>query len=406
MFKNGNLAILFFTMVVVMLGFGIIIPILPFYVEHFGAGGTELGMMMAIFSIMQFLFSPIWGDLSDRYGRKPILLIGVLGNAISMLMFGLAPNMGWMIASRGLAGILSSATLPTAMAFISDSTSERDRGGGMGMIGAAMGVGMIIGPGIGGWLGGGNLALPFFFAAGLSTLAMILIFLILPESLPKERREIRPGRVVRGPQFRVMWQSLFGPVGFLLFLAFLVNFGLANFEGIFGLYTKQRYGYGPEQVGTIMTVVGLVSVIIQGVLTGPATRKLGEVKIILLSLIGSALGFAVMLFAENFTAVLLTVAFFVFTNAMLRPVIASLMSKMTTGGQGMALGLNNAYQSLGRVAGPLWAGALFDVRISLPYSSAALIMLLSFALGYVWLRRGPVAAAGRPEPAVAVAADD
>ena len=406
MFKNGNLAILFFTMVVVMLGFGIIIPIMPFYVERFGAGGTELGTMMAIFSIMQFLFSPIWGDLSDRYGRKPILILGALGNALSMLMFGLAPNMGWMFASRALAGILSSATLPTAMAFISDSTSERDRGGGMGMIGAAMGVGMIIGPGIGGWLGGDNLALPFFFAAGLSTLAMILIFAILPESLPKDKRTVHTGRAIRGPQLGTIWRALFGPVGFLLFLAFLVNFALANFEGIFGLYTKERYGYGPEQVGTIMTVVGVISVILQGFVTGPATRKLGEVRIILLSLIGSALGFAVMLFAQDFTAVLLTVGFFVFTNSMLRPVLASLTSKMTTGGQGMALGLNNAYQSLGRVAGPLWAGALFDLHITWPYSSAAIIMLISFSLGLVYLRRGDVALAGRPEQVVAVAADD
>jgi len=399
MFKNTNLMILFFTMVVVMLGFGIIIPIMPFYVTAFGAGGTELGMMMAIFSVMQFIFSPIWGELSDRFGRKPILVIGIFGNAISMVMFGLAPNMLWMFASRALGGILSSATFPTAMAFISDSTSERNRGGGMGLIGAAMGVGMVLGPGLGGWLGGQNLSMPFFIAAGLSMISMLLTMAILPESLPKEKRQASAGKI-RGPQLGMLGKALFGPLGFLLFLAFLVNFGLANFEGIFGLYAKERFDYGPEQVGSILTVIGVVSAIIQGFLTGPATRRLGEVKVILLSLMGSAAGFAIMLLAQEYIAVVLTVGFFVFANAMLRPAIASLTSKLVEGGQGMAMGLNNAYQSLGRVAGPLLAGALFDINLSLPYSSAAFIFLVSYALAFIWLRRGPVQAAGAPEPRV------
>jgi DHA1 family multidrug resistance protein-like MFS transporter len=234
---------------------------------------------------------------------------------------------------------------------------------------------------------------------------VLLVLAILPETLPKEQR-VQGGRKVRGPQFRVMWAALFGPVGFLLFLAFLVNFGLANFEGIFGLYTRARYNFGPSDVGTVMVVVGVISVIIQGVVTGPATRRLGEVNLILLSLVGSALGFALMLVARDYAAVLLTVGFFVFSNAMLRPVIASLTSKMTQGGQGMALGLNNSFQSLGRVVGPLWAGTLFDVNISLPYSSAAVVMLISFVLGMVWLRRGAMRDAGAPQHIKDLAAAD
>ncbi len=398
MFRNKNLVVLFFTMIVVMLGFGIIIPILPFYVEQFGAGGTELGIMMAIFSIMQFLFSPIWGELSDLLGRKPLLILGVVGMGISMLMFGLSTSLWMMFASRVLGGILSSATMPAAMAFISDSTTEKDRGAGMGLIGAAMGVGMILGPGMGGWLSGSSLATPFYLAAGLSFLAALLIFIILPESLPSQSR-VKGRAKIRGPQLGMMFRELFGPIGFLLFLAFLVNFGLANFEGIFGLYAQKRYAYGPTEVGTVLTVVGVISTLIQLVLTGPATRRLGEVKVILLSLIGSAVGFAVMLLARSSLAVILTVGFFIFANAMLRPVIATLTSKVTEGGQGVALGLNNAFQSLGRVVGPLWAGTLFDVNLSLPYSSAAIILLVTFFLGMIWLRRGPAAVAGQAEDA-------
>ena len=386
MFRNSKLAVLFFTMVVVMLGFGIIIPIMPFYITQFGAGGSALGMLMAVFSLMQFLFSPIWGDLSDRFGRKNILLVGALGNALSMVIFGLAPNLTVMFISRALAGMLSSATMPAAMAYISDSTTERDRGQGMGVIGAAMGVGMVLGPGLGGWMGKISLSAPFFLAAALSLVAMLLMQIFLPETVSAEIRAAARSTRIRGPQLGMIFKSLVGPLGFLLFLAFLVNFGLANFEGIFGLYTKERYGYGPTQVGTIMTVIGVISAIIQGALTGPVTRKLGEERVINLSLIGSALGFVLMLAARSYAAVLVTVGFFVFSNAMLRPAIASLTSKRVRGGQGMAMGLNNAYQSLGRVVGPLWAGFLIDVNLSLPYASAAVIMAVTFVMGIFWLR--------------------
>ncbi len=168
--NKRNITILFFTMIVVMLGFGMIIPILPFYIEQFGASGKGLGALMATFSIMQFIFSPIWGALSDRYGRKPILMIGVLGNVLAQVLMGLSTQLWMLFVARALAGILSSATLPTAMAYISDSTSHDQRSGGMGIIGAAQGIGMVLGPGIGGWLAAQSLQLPFFVAAGFSAI--------------------------------------------------------------------------------------------------------------------------------------------------------------------------------------------------------------------------------------------
>ncbi len=377
--RFSNIAILFFTMVVVMLSFGLIIPIMPFYVESMGANAAQLGMLMAVFSIMQFIFSPMWGTISDRMGRKPVLMIGALGNAVSMLAMGFAQSYWVLFAARATAGILSSATMPTAMAFISDSTDERQRGGGMGLIGAAMGVGMVLGPAIGGWLGGRSLSTPFFLGSGLSVVALVLIMAILPESLPLEKRTSHLQRF-RGPQISVMWRALWGPVGFLLFLAFLINFALANFEGIFGLYAAHRYNYGPEQVGTIMMVIGIASAVVQGVLTGPATNRLGEGSVIKISLAASAVGFLLMLMANSFPTVLLTVGIFVTSNAMLRPAIASAASKLTSEGQGVAMGMNNAFQSLGRTVGPLWAGTMFDFNVIYPYLSAAVIMFISFIM--------------------------
>lgn len=393
MFKNRNMIILFFSMIVVMIGFGIIIPILPFYVESFGASGKALGLLMSIFSIMQFIFAPIWGNLSDRYGRKSILLIGVFGNALSQLLMGLSNQLWMLYASRALAGILSSATLPTAYAYISDTTDEKSRGGGMGVIGAAMGVGMVLGPGIGGWLGAINLSYPFYFAALLSTIAMVVVFIVLPESLPVEKRV--SSSKIELINLKILLEALKGPLSFLMLLAFMISFALTNFESIFGLYAEQRFGYGISQVGTIMTVVGLVSALIQGVATGPATRRWGESTVIKASLIGSAVGFVLMVLAGNFTTVLFSVGAFILANSMLRPSIASLISRNVKGSQGVAQGLNNSFMSLGRIIGPLWAGFLLDVKVTLPYLSGAVIFLLTFIASLIWLRFPRNAQAGQ-----------
>ncbi len=383
-----NVWILFFTLVVVMLGFGIVIPILPFYIDHMGAGGSALGMLMSIFAVMQLIFAPFWGQLSDRVGRKPILLVGVLGNAVALILFGLASEMWMLYAARALAGILSSATLPTAMAYIGDSTSERDRGGGMGVVGAAMGVGMVLGPGIGGWAAVYGLGVPFFVAAGLSLLAMLLIIWLLPESLPAAAR--RHAQTESSPrQWRRLWLALRSPIGPLLALVFLLSFGLTSFEGVFGLYALKRFGYDAQHVGMILTVVGLTSAFVQGVLTGPLTRRWGEATLIKMAFLGCAGGFLLMLQATTFVTVLLTAAVFVLFNSFLRPATASLISLRSPGAQGMAMGLNNSFMSLGRIAGPLWAGTLFDIDLHYPYLSGSVVMLLGFMASLWWLRRQP-----------------
>jgi DHA1 family multidrug resistance protein-like MFS transporter len=383
--NRRNLVILFFTLVVVMMGFGMVIPILPFYIIEFGAGGSAMGFLMASYAIMQFIFSPIWGGVCDRIGRKPVLMIGVLGFALTQLMFGFSSALWMLLASRVLAGILSSATLPTAMAYIGDSTSERDRGGGMGIIGAAMGVGMVLGPGIAGWMATYSLAAPFFFAAGLSIVSLVLIFLLLPESLSAEKRQTS-GSMIQGLQFRELWNALFSPIGLLLFMAFLVSFGLTNFEIVFGLFAVETYGYGPQQVGGLLTFIGLISALVQGGLTGPFTRRWGEVIIIKASLLGSALGFGMMVMARSSIAVLLTMGFFIISNAMLRPAVSALISRRATVGQGVAMGLNNAFMSLGRSVGPLWAGFAFDLNSVYPYWSGSVIMLVGFIVSMLRLK--------------------
>lgn len=383
MSNRRNMTLLFLGMVVIMLGFGMIIPIMPFYVTAFGASGRELGMLMATYGVMQLIFAPVWGSLSDRIGRKPVLLVGVLGNALAQVLMGLSTELWMLFAARALAGVLSSATLPTAMAFISDSTSAENRSGGMGKIGAAMGLGMVLGPGLGGWLAGQSLSLPFFVAGALSLLVALFIVVMLPESLPVERRVAAAPRG-QGSRLTLMAQAIRGPLGFLYFLAFLLSFGLTNFESVFGLYSLQRFGYTAAQVGAVLTAIGLTSAIVQGMATGPVTKRYGEVRVIQSSLLASAVAFLLMLTATTFVTVLLTTCFFVLSNAMLNPAVASLVSKRSGPEQGAALGLNNSFLSLGRIIGPIWAGSLLDFNLLLPYLSGAVVMAVGFVSTLIW----------------------
>ena len=383
--KPFNAIILYFTISGVMMGFGIIIPVIPFLVKSFGASGKALGMLISIYSIMQFFLAPIWGVLSDRFGRKPILIIGVIGNALSHLLFGLSSELWMLFAARALAGILSSATLPTAMAYIGDVTSEENRGGGMGKLAAAMGFGMILGPGIGGWTGKISLAMPFFVASGLSALALIPIITSLPESLSLESRNHRPIGSVAA-QFRSMLNALSGPLAFSLVLAFLLDFSLMIFEGVFGLFALDYYNYGPEQVGTVLVMAGIIGVIMQGALSGPLTKKWGEKNIIKASMLLSAIGFPLMLLADTSLLIMVTVGFFIVSNSLLRPSISAYISKKATGGQGEAMGLNNSFMGLGRIIGPVLGGFLYDYNIGYPYFCGAIILLLGFFGCLKWLR--------------------
>jgi DHA1 family multidrug resistance protein-like MFS transporter len=397
--NRKNIAILTFALVVVMLGYGMVIPLFPFYIEKLGAGGSQLGLLISTSALLELLFGPIWGSVSDRIGRKPILLLGLLGYALSSLLFGLSTELWMLFASRALSGVLSSATSATALAYISDSTSERNRGGGMGWLGAAMGLGLILGPAAGGWLGSDSLALPFFIAAGSSLLALVLAALWLPESLPVEARQ-RAGKV-RTIDLGALWralrprttgprsgQALFGPIGLLMFLLFLVSFGLTNFESIFGLYAAQELDYGPERVGTILAVVGLVSTLGKAILIGPLTKRWGEAPIIKVSLAASAAGFVVLLLATTYPGVLLATGVFILSKTLLRTVIISLASKRATAGQGATMGLSNSFLNLGRIVGPLWAGFIFDVDVRYPYLSGAGVMFVGFLISLVWVSQG------------------
>ena len=390
--SRKQVTILSFALVVVMLGFGMVIPIFPFYVQRMGAGGTALGLLTATAAFTELIFGPMWGSISDRRGRKPILMLGLLGYGLSSLLFGFATRLWMLFVFRALSGVLSAAALSTALAYIGDSTSDEDRGGGMGILGAAMGLGLILGPGFGGWLGNISLSTPFFAAAALSLLTMILVFFLLPESLSPEARRQAGGKV-RTVQFGELWRALSSPIGILLFMVFLASFGLANFEAVFGLYALQKFGYGPDRVGTILAVVGLVSTVGK-VFTGSLTRRWGDAAVIKTSLFTGSIGFLVLLLANTYPTILLATGFFVLSKTFLRPAVMSLTSKRATVGQGAAMGLCNSFMSLGRIVGPIWAGFIFDANVNAPYLSGAAILFVGFLISLVWVSQGSKEQAG------------
>jgi DHA1 family multidrug resistance protein-like MFS transporter len=384
--QRRNLTILTFVLFVVMLGYGIIIPIFPFYIESMGAGGTELGLLVASYAVMRLICGPIWGGLSDRVGRKPILLVGILGYVITMVWFGLATQLWMLFAARILSGILSSATAPTTMAYIGDSTPEDERGGGMGLLGAAGGVGTIIGPAVGGFLATTSLSLPFFIAAGMALLSLILAIFFLPESHPAQEQKAKEREAV--VDLRAWWQALFSPIGTLFILTFISTSGLMVFANVFGLYGLERFNYGPEQVGIVMMVMGAVSALTQGLLAGPATKRWGDAWVIRIGLLASALSFGLMLLANTFATAILATAFLALTAAIVSPALLSLTSRRATVPQGIAMGLSNSFVSLGRIVGPILGGAALDVNLSLPYMSGAAIMFVGFLVSMAWISPG------------------
>ncbi len=364
------IAVLFITLLLVMVGFGIVIPIFPFLIINLGGGPTALGFFMASYSVMQFIFAPFWGRLSDRIGRRPVLLIGLVGYGITFILFGFIAELWMMFAIRILSGIFSSATLPTAMAYIADITSGEERSKGMGILGAAMGLGMIIGPAMGGWLGHNNFALPFFVAGGLAVLTLPFAITFLPESL-KERCKITPGE-----KATITVEVVKDPLFMVFLVCFVFNFTSSLFQGTFALFAADKVGFGIRDLGILFAVLGIISVVIQGGLVGRLVQRFGDEKLIIAGLLVASVGMLLILIAPNIILLYLTTAIFNIGVTLLWLSSSSLVTKNSSGGQGAALGIMQSFSSLGRILGPMLGGALYDIHMSFPYYLGSTIMML------------------------------
>jgi DHA1 family multidrug resistance protein-like MFS transporter len=374
-----QLGMIVLLLMTVFIGFGIIIPVLPAIVESKGEANFHLAMLLSIYSAASFFMSPVWGALSDRFGRKPILLIGLTGFGISFFIFGLSDgNLFWMYASRIIGGFFSGAVTACAVAYVADITTEENRTKGMGMVGMAIGLGFIFGPPIGGTLSLISLNTPFFAASALSFLLVGFAALMLVESYPESKRNQHSSAKVS------RWTAFSGAIKYLYVLSFFVSFSLAGLETTFQIFQMKQIGATPFEVSMMFLFSGIVGALIQGGVVRKRIKKGGEKRAILIGLILSAAGFILILFSSNVLTAAIYMSVFGAGNALIRPCVISLITQRTTVGQGVATGLNSSMDSLGRILGPIMGMSLYGFTISLPFivsgilSVAAIYLLIRF----------------------------
>ena len=383
------LIIVFVTVFIDLLGFGIIIPLLPFYAETFGATAFTVGLLATSFSLMQFIFAPIWGRLSDRVGRRPIILLGLLGSCLSYLAFGMASTLPLLFAARIFAGI-AGANIPTAQAVVADLTTPENRAKGMGMVGAAFGLGFIFGPAIGGFLSRYGYSVPAFFASGLSLVNFVAAWFLLPETLKPEHRAIeRVGRI------DALRSALARPhLPLLLVIGFLVVAAFSAFESTFALFAERSYGFHASSIGYVFAFVGIILVIVQGFLVGKVVKKIGEHHIVPASLAIVAIGLLMIPATRSVAALLVANGVMAVGMGFNNPSLMSLVSRYSAAeDQGGVMGLTQSLNSLARIVGPLWGGFAFDhLGIGMPYITSAAVMGIAAALSIHALWRSQMSA--------------
>ena len=372
------LPILFAVMFLVMVGFGIIIPVLPFYAEDIGANPTQLGFLMGVYSLMQLLFAPMWGRISDQVGRKPVIMIGILGLSLSFFLMGVSSSLWMLFVARIIGGILSSANMPTVMAYVADITSPEDRGKGMGVVGAATGLGFVFGPAIGGVFSKINLTMPFYIAGVTSLITFFLVWFLLKESLAKETR----GQTNK--KKTSLLAELMGSQSILFYLQLFISLSLSGLEATFAYFAAEKAGIGTVGLGYIFMIMGLASAIVQGGLVGRMTKKFGEGSVIQMGIIISALGFGLILLVSNFTTAAIYLTIFGIGNGVIRPSISALLTKSSNAGHGSTTGLLSSFDSLGRIIGPPLGGWLFSITLNLPYISGIALSVIAYVLYLVY----------------------
>lgn len=378
------LILLMFIMFITMSGIGLIIPIMPAYLKTFGAAGQVLGFLIAIIAFAQFIFSPLAGNLSDRIGRKKLIVFGLIVTGIAQIGFALSGHLFELFLWRFLTGVGAAFIMPSVMAYAADITTLEERGKAMGLIGAAISFGFMIGPGIGGALSNVNIHFPFYVAGGaaIATAALSLIF--LPKTAPVVAASEASNNILKE-----IMRSVKKPYFIMLVIVFIFSFGISNFQATLSIYLTYKFDYSPNDIAILMTIGGFAGVIIQGVLLSRLFKRFGELRIVLWSLVVAAISFILMIFVSGYFIILLVATIFQIATTLIRPAINTLVSKSAGNEQGYAAGMNTAYMSLGNVIGPALAGTLVDWKIDSPFVLGAIILFVGYLVLYNWSRKHP-----------------
>ena len=385
--QRKKIYILMINMFIAIASFGIVIPILPSYLESINQGGMAAGLMIAIFAGAQFLFSPIAGRWADQYGRRQMIIYGLLGLTISMFVFYLSNGIWVLYLSRVIGGIGAAMLIPAIFAYIADITTLDQRAKGTSLVSAAMSLGIVVGPGIGGFLADFSLKLPFLVSALVSLAAVLFSVALLKE---QDAIEADPAATMDMTQNEAMLTKIFRSVSMPYFIPLVItlvmSFGLLAFESVIGLYLDNQFDSTAKDIAFMITATGVVSVIVQLFIVDRIVRRFGEAAILIAFLGVAAAGFVMALFAGSYAMFFVVTLIIFLATSILRPVLNTLISKMAEGEVGFAMGMNNAYMSVGNVLGPLLAGALYDINISYPFVLGLVMLIITWTITVAWHR--------------------
>lgn len=368
---KASLGSLFAVIVLDLIGFGVVIPILPFFAEAYGASATMLGLILTSYAAMQFLFSPLWGRLSDKIGRKKVLLMTMAGSVIGMVILGLAPNLWVLFLGRILSGVFG-ANISVATAYVTDVTSEANRAKGMGLIGAAFGIGFILGPALGGSLSVYGYSVPLLTAAGLSFLNIFFAWWSLGESRPEgDGKRMRPFQVLADSEIFKMCA-----------LYLLYTIAITQLEATFAFLMMDRFNYDAQNVAYILVLMALIMVGVQGGLIRRLAPKYGERKLLLVGVVLLGAAFLFVPGSPTVKFILIPLCVASLGRGISQPSFLSLTSQLAEkSSRGAVMGVFQSSASLGRVLGPISAGALYDWHLPYPYYFAGLLLLIVFLWG-------------------------
>ncbi|CAD2071152.1 MFS transporter [Jeotgalicoccus meleagridis] len=378
--QKYQLYLLYNSIFLVFLGISLVIPVMPSIMNELDISGSGVGYLTAAFAMTQLIFSPFTGRAADKFGRKIIIVIGMIIFAFSELLFGLGNTIEVLFLSRILGGLAGAFIMPAVTAFIVDLTTEKNRARSLGYMTAALNFGFVIGPGVGGILAEFGTRLPFFVAAFLGIISAVLAIFLLTE--PKRKTEIAADKTEVSPS---NFKTILTPIFFIAFLVIFVStFGMSAFESFFSLYFDRKLGFTPFDIAIAITGGAIIGAIAQVVFFEPLIRKLGEIALIRISIIYSAVLVFIITFMESYWAVM-AIAFIIFVGFdLIRPAATTFLSYIAGDNQGLAGGMNSFFTSLANVFGPIIGGILFDINLDLPYYFSAFVLVIGFIITVVF----------------------